>query len=79
MTLAFTIYESMLCGECRNPLSVCRDPKNAFEVTEDTCYARAAIDEHQKANAKSDPEPGQIISARLDDTPSVAVPPWLLG
>lgn len=70
------MYEAMLCGECGHPVSVCRDPAASFDVHEDTCQARAAIDEHRQATAKQDPEPGLVLSARLDTVPSVARPPW---
>lgn len=76
LTLALTIYESGLCSECGQHTLICRDPANSFEVATSTCEAKAAVDEHMKATAKEEPEPGQIIQAVLDDTPSVARPPW---
>lgn len=76
LTLAFTIYESGLCSECGQHTMICRDEANSFEVAEDTCQAKAAIDERMEATSKEKPDPGQIISAVLDDTPSVVKPPW---
>lgn len=70
------MYEAMLCGECGHPLSVCRDPAASFEIVEDTCQAKAEIDQYHRANSKNEPEPGHVIAARHDDTPSVAKPPW---
>ena len=59
----------MLCGECGQPLTVCRDPGQAFELVAGTCGARAVIDQHQaeQQRAKAEPVPGQVLSARPEE------------
>lgn len=60
---------------------ICRDPEREFEVHEETCQAKAVIDRRrdEQAKATTDPEPGVVLSARLeaDDGEGFAVNPFL--
>jgi hypothetical protein len=60
----------MLCAECGQPLTVCRNPENTFRLVTDTCQARAVVDRHHQdqARTKTAPEPGQVVAAVPEET-----------
>lgn len=68
MVMGFELFKSTICPECGNPLSVCRDPGRDgwFQVQEDTCYAKKAMDEHTSDKTYK-PQPGQVIYPVLEE------------
>lgn len=69
LALAYSMYERMVCAQCGHPLAVCRSGQVEFEAVESTCHAKAAIDRHEREQ-KGQPEPGVIVTARPDNSPT---------
>lgn len=78
--VGYQLYQQMLCPECGQPLTVCRDASNAgwYEVETSTCYATKAVHEHtNEPGAKA--QPGEILypvlSKKEEGAASYGAPP----
>lgn len=68
LALGYQLYTQMLCPECGNPVSICRDPNRDgwFEAKTETCYAVKAVATHTGQQGYK-PEPGEIIYPHLEE------------
>lgn len=75
LLLAWTLLEQESCGECGQPLWVCRSDSNnlSFSVRTKTCYAKMAMDTWRDSTAgkKAMERPGVVpfvIPTRYDES-----------
>ncbi len=80
LAIGYQLYQGMLCPECGNPLTVCRDEGNAgwWETSTATCHAAKAVAERTSEPGYK-PQPGQIIYPVLEKAeggaPGYGAPP----
>lgn len=63
---AYQILESERCGQCGLPRYICHNDSNEiqFSLAEDTCHAKAKIDERNRADSKRtnfEPPAGTVL------------------
>ena len=78
--VGYQLYQQMLCPECHQPLTVCRDASSDgwFDVETSTCYATKAVQEYTSEEGYK-PAPGGILYPVLNKkeggAPSYGAPP----
>ena len=59
-----TLYERLICPHCGHPLTVCRSDDVEFEAVEDTCHAKAAVDQWHR-DQRGEPTPGVVVDGKV--------------
>lgn len=78
--VGYQLYKQMLCPECGQTLTVCRDAANAgwYEVETSTCYATKSVHERTSEPGYK-PAPGEVLypvlSKKDGDAPAYGAPP----
>lgn len=77
LTIAYTLYEATLCGDCGRPVDECR--RDSYRVETRICRATAAVEQYRKTN--KNPPPGTVLTAvKVDEngpSPTIAsAPDW---
>lgn len=73
LLLAWTILQKETCGECGQPLWICRSSNNniTFSVRKGLCYAKLAMEKWQDSTAGKNIKAGETpytLPSRYDET-----------